>query len=446
MKTREIIHNIKERMGIEQLNAMQIAMSETDKTNIVLIAPTGSGKTLAFIIRMLRTFDLKKAGQGVQALVIAPSRELVVQIAEIFRRVAVGLKVTPLYGGHRFDDEAKSLSVVPDIVVATPGRLLDHLQRATISLNQVELVTLDEYDKSLELGFEDEMKRIMRQAGRPTLRMLTSATLLEQLPPFISDRHNIEVMDFTDRSGAPTVPVPIVEVPSPVPDKLNTLTDLLHSLHNGKAIIFANHRESAERIYRHLAKQGLPAGLYHGALDQTDRRHALRLFANGSTPILVTTDLGARGLDIPEVESVIHYHLPINEATWTHRNGRTARQGARGTVYAIISDGETIPQFVGFDRAYTPKGESPDPIRATTATIHFNLGKKEKISKADILGYLTKTGGLSGSQVGNITVDDHESTAAVPVDEAAALISRLAHAPLKGKRVRTTPLLPLSGI
>lgn len=442
MKIHEIEKNIHLRLGIPALNAMQMEMAHTDARDILLTAPTGSGKTLAFAIRLLRAIDPKTTGQTVQGLVIAPSRELVLQIAEVIRQIATGLKVTPLYGGHRFDDEANSLSVVPDIVVATPGRLLDHINRRTVWLGGVGSLVLDEYDKSLELGFADEMRRIVAKLGDVKVRVLTSATVLPELPPFMGDGKKILFLDYSDRtSGAAKVPV--VEVPSPIPDKLDTLSSLLASLTSGKAIVFANHRESAERIYERLISQGFPAGLYHGGLEQSQRRHAVQLLSNGSTPILVATDLAARGLDIPQVENIIHYHLPHEQSVWTHRNGRTARQGADGTVYAIVADGETLPEFIGFDRSFSPTADVSEGVKGVlpaSDTIHINAGRKEKVSKGDILGFFVKTGGLDAAQVGTITVDDHEATVAVPRGMAKGLIERLRTEKLKGKRVRMSLL------
>lgn len=415
-------------------------MAETSADDIILVAPTGSGKTIAFTLRLLRALDPKRAGNGPLAVVIAPSRELTLQIAEVVRRVAVPFKVTTLYGGHRFEDEANSLSVTPDIVVATPGRLLDHLNRRTIDLRGVSALVLDEYDKSLELGFADEMSRIVRRMKSLRLRVLTSATSIAALPDFVANKEQFVEFDFTDDSGSPVTKVAIVEVPSPIRDKLDTLESLLGSIDSGKVIVFANHRESAERIFNRLTADGFPAGLYHGALEQSDRRHALQLLSNGTTPILVATDLAARGLDIPEVESVVHYHLPLQEAVWTHRNGRTARQGAEGTVYAIVADGETVPDFVAFDREFCPKSDGECRLKPSAVTLHFNAGRKEKVSRGDILGFLVKTGGVAPDAVGAITVDDHEATAAVSVGAADGLVERLRGAKLKGRRVRVTTL------
>lgn len=449
MDNRTILERLAQRHRIEKLNPMQQQMAATDATRMVLLSPTGSGKTVAFAIRLLRS--LTPSTGNVQAVVMAPSRELVIQIADVIRPLAQGLKTVAFYGGHAMADEVNSMKVVPDIIVATPGRLLDHLRRGTVMLADVSALVLDEYDKSLELGFHDEMKRIVKQMRHLSLIILTSATPLAEMPGFLSFARP-ETFDFT--ASKPTGGhVQFVRVDSPERDKLSTLEALLRSLPNSRALVFVNHRESAERVYNELRRAGFPVGLYHGGLEQRERKLAVDLLDNGTTPVLIATDLGARGLDIDNVQYVIHYHLPLTIESWTHRNGRTARMGADGTVFSIIADGENIPEYVVWDRPLSPRGEAADPIRSDTATIYINAGKKEKISRGDIAGYLIHRGGLRPDEVGRITLDDHSALVAVPraalgplasgaTDEIPAeaavlpLLERLAPHRLKNTRVR----------
>lgn len=439
METKTILERLRERHNITVLNEMQQRMASTDLREIVLLSPTGSGKTAAFTLRLLRF--LGPSDGKVQAVVMAPSRELVIQIADVIRPVAAGLKTVAFYGGHQMADEINSLSVVPDIIVATPGRLLDHLKRGTVTLTDVKALVLDEYDKSLELGFHDEMKRIVKRMNRPELVILTSATPLAEMPDFLRLRKP-ETFDFS--GGKPSGGrLQTVRVDTPERDKLPILEDLLRSLDNGKVLIFVNHRESAERVYDDLKKKGFPVGLYHGGLEQRERKLAIDLLNNGTTPILVSTDLGARGLDIDNVQDVIHYHLPLTMESWTHRNGRTARMGADGTVFSIISDGENIPEYVDWQREFQPRAVSSDPIRSDIATIYINAGKKEKLSRGDIVGYLIHKGGLTAQQIGKIILDDHSSLVAVPREAlaplepgGASLLERLAPHKIKNTRVR----------
>lgn len=436
MKEKELLSNINARLGISELNEMQRRMAGLQlKGTVTLIAPTGSGKTLAFAIPLLK--NLGPSDAKVRAVVMAPSRELVMQIFEVIRPIATGLKTVAFYGGHPMQEEVNSLSVTPDIIVATPGRLLDHIKRGNLDLSGVRTLVLDEYDKALELGFADEMKRVCKKLTSVSFVILTSATPLFELPDYLPKSTRSELVDF---SGAPSPrrQMQIVHVPSPSRDKLDTLIDLLRSLQDGRVIVFANHRESVERIHAALRKAGLPAGLYHGGLEQNERENAVELLNNGTTPILVSTDLGSRGLDIAELSAVVHYHLPPTVEAWTHRNGRTARQDANGEVYVITTEDENIPEYVEWDRDYVPQGHSSKPIESSTSTLYFNVGKKEKISRGDIVGFLIAKGGLEAGQIGRIALRDHCALVAVPRSEAKRLIKDLAPERIKNTRAKIT--------
>ncbi|MDE6309586.1 MAG: DEAD/DEAH box helicase, partial [Muribaculaceae bacterium] len=405
-------------MGITELNPLQVAMAHSQAKSTILLAPTGSGKTLAFTLPMLVDCDETHTDK-LQAVVIAPSRELVLQINDVVRPLALPLRTAVCYGGHSMLDETRSLEANPQIIIATPGRLLDHFTRGHLQVERLRMLVLDEYDKSLELGFLDDMRRIVKNLGRIQRVILTSATQLGDKMPRFLDFASPEVVDFTQGNNVVRGNIQYVKIPSATRDKLDTLLDLTASLPaDERAIIFVNHRESAQRVYDALKKAGFPAGLYHGALDQQHREIALEMFNNGTTPILVATDLGSRGLDIADVGSVIHYHLPLSAETWTHRNGRTARQGADGIVYTILSDDESIPDFVEYEREYVPHDYRSNPPKATPlATLYFNAGKREKISRGDIAGYLMQRGGLASDEVGRITVKDHYSLASIPADK-----------------------------
>lgn len=436
MKEKELLSNINARLGISELNEMQRRMAGLQlKGTVTLIAPTGSGKTLAFAIPLLK--NLGPSDGKVRTVVMAPSRELVMQIFEVIRPIATGLKTVAFYGGHPMQEEVNSLSVTPDIIVATPGRLLDHIKRGNLDLSGVRTLVLDEYDKALELGFADEMKRVCKKLTSVSFVILTSATPLFELPDYLPKSTRSELVDFS-ASTSPRRQMQIVHVPSPSRDKLDTLIDLLRSLQDGRVIVFANHRESVERIHAALRKAGLPAGLYHGGLEQNERENAVELLNNGTTPILVSTDLGSRGLDIAELSAVVHYHLPPTVEAWTHRNGRTARQDANGEVYVITTEDENIPDYVEWDRDYVPQGHSANPIETSTATLYFNVGKKEKISHGDIVGFLIAKGGLEAGQIGRIALRDHCALVAVPRSEAKRLIKDLAPERIKNTRAKIT--------
>lgn len=440
MKEKEIISNIREKLGIECLNDMQREMLDSinEPGDLVLLSPTGSGKTLAFIAPMLK--ELKAPNGKLQAVIIAPSRELVIQIFGIVRAIATGHKVTCCYGGHSVADERQSLSVVPSIIVSTPGRLLDHINRDHIDVFTTRLLVLDEFDKSLELGFHDEMKRILRRMPNISRRTLTSATMIDEFPDFLR-LHQVRIVNFLADKKELDSRLTVWSVRSDAKDKLEAALSLLKSITPGRTIIFANHRESAERIQEFLVQRGVSAGLYHGGLDQQEREMALTLFDNGSNLILVTTDLGSRGLDIADVASIIHYHLPTSREIYTHRNGRTARVAANGNVYVLLGPTEEVPDYITFnDELSLNKANATAELKSQVASIYFNAGKKEKISRGDIVGFIANNGGITAQEIGTISLHDHYAIVAVPRAKVDDILSRIARLKIKNKRVRITRL------
>ena len=440
MKEKEIISNIREKLGIECLNDMQREMLDSinEPGDLVLLSPTGSGNTLAFIAPMLK--ELKAPNGKLQAVIIAPSRELVIQIFGIVRAIATGHKVTCCYGGHSVADERQSLSVVPSIIVSTPGRLLDHINREHINVFTTRLLVLDEFDKSLELGFHDEMKRILRRMPNISRRTLTSATMIDEFPDFLR-LHQVRIVNFLADKKELDSRLTVWSVRSDAKDKLEAALSLLKSITPGRTIIFANHRESAERIQEFLVQRGVSAGLYHGGLDQQEREMALTLFDNGSNLILVTTDLGSRGLDIADVASIIHYHLPSSREIYTHRNGRTARVAANGNVYVLLGPTEEVPDYITFnDELSLNKANAPAELKSQVASIYFNAGKKEKISRGDIVGFIANNGGITAQEIGTISLHDHYAIVAVPRAKVDDILSRIARLKIKNKRVRITRL------
>jgi superfamily II DNA/RNA helicase len=437
MKEKEILQRVKERMGIAQLNDMQrqaLDHWKSGRGDLVLYSPTGTGKTLAFALCLLQA--MKPPMQQLQAVVIAPSRELVLQTAEVLRSLAEGYKVTPCYGGHAVNDEKASLSVTPDIIVATPGRLLDHHKRGHISLQGARLLVLDEMDKSLELGFEDEMRQLLKQMPHLNRRILASATVLDEMPEYVR-LHNAFTLNVLNKSSQPAERIKVWQISSPTKDKLDTLRDLLLSLDGGKTIVFANYRESAERIHQYLLKNRIDAGLYHGALDQQDRECAVAMLNNGSVNVLVSTDLASRGLDIDTVAHIVHYHMPVNEQAYIHRNGRTARVDAEGEAYVITSPDETLPEWVSIDENFNLQPAARKK-KAAMATLYFQAGKKEKLSRGDIAGFIVKQGDIPATDVGRIDVHDHYALAAVPRNLVNEVLHRLQLAKIKGKKVRVS--------
>lgn len=446
MREKEFLPLISSRLGIEQLNPMQKRMMETASVSqdTILLSPTGSGKTLAFILPMLK---LLKAPTGrVQAIVIAPSRELAIQIYNIIREIAAGFKCCVLYGGHKVEDEVNSLRIVPDIVVATPGRLLDHINRRNIDVMPSRILILDEFDKSLELGFEDEMSKIIKHAKNISRTILTSATNIDTMPKFIR-LNNPQTFNYLTHNTNLRSRLRIHRVDSDGKDKLDTLYNLLVTISKGekigRTIIFVNHRESAIRTAEFLFHKKADATLYHGALEQMDREKAVCMFNNGSRNILIATDLAARGLDIDTVEHIIHYHQPINQDTYTHRNGRTARVDMSGDIYVIIGPEENVAEFINFDDTFhlsdSTQSTHRHNLRTGITTLYISAGKKEKISRGDVVGFLINQGNLTSEEIGKIDVRDHYTLVAVPTSGVNELCNKLSQAKIKGTRRKIVP-------
>lgn len=438
MREKEFLPQIKTRLGIEELNQMQRRMlaAGTEGRDLILLSPTGTGKTLAFMLPVLKM--LRPSTGRVQAVVIAPSRELVMQIAGVFQKIGAGMKTTPLYGGHKFEDEENSLKAGCDIVVATPGRLLDHLKRRTFEALPTRILVLDEFDKSLELGFEEEMRKISNRLKNVSHMIMTSATRADVLPEFLK-LNNPLTLDYLGENRNLRGRIRVHRVDTDSNDKLESLRVLIDNIWadgeaGERAIVFVNHRESAERVAAYLEKQGYPAVLYHGAMDQRDRESAVARFNSGSRPILVATDLAARGLDIREVKSVIHYHQPLSPDAYTHRNGRTARVEADGDVYVLIGPDESVKDYVGIDDARWLDPEKTAGPAPRVETLYIGAGKKEKLSKGDILGFLVKQCGLEPSQIGAIDVRDHYSLTAVRDADMAKLLAAAKAGKIKGSR------------
>lgn len=421
-----------ERLGFPSLNDLQEKTLGAFATedHLVLLAPTGSGKTVAFLLPVLQEVDPKQ--ESIQVLVIAPSRELVLQTEEVFRKMATGFKVLSVYGGHSLKSERQSLQHPPTVLIATPGRLADLLYRELVDLTHVRFLVLDEFDKSLELGFKPDLERILVRLNSVEKRLLVSATDMEKIPDFTG----LQQPFYVKAEGHVQRDVRIVQVVTEEREKGEMLLLLLQELPAVPTIIFCNHRESVNRIEVLLKEAGTEYVAFHGGMEQDERERALFRFRNGSAFYLISTDLAGRGIDIPEVDQVIHYQLPPNEATLIHRNGRTARQTGKGSVFLIRTTAEQLPAFMGKVAEQHLSGKVRRPVVPEWKTIFIGGGRKEKINKVDVLGFLVKAGGLEASDIGLIQVSDHTCLVAVRATKASALLNRIFKEKIKGKRVK----------
>ena len=423
-----------ERLGIQELNELQLKSLELVRpgTDLILISKTGSGKTLAFLLPILRMLDPELSGP--QAMIITPSRELALQIESVFRKMQTGFRISALYGGHAVKTERNNLIEPAALLVGTPGRIADHLRRGHFDPAGIKSLVLDEFDKSLELGFEKEMTFIIAKLTGLRARILTSATRMEDIPAFTGVLNPV-LLDFTVDDEHINLGVNIVKAEGN--DKLEALFRLICHLGNDPALIFCNHREAVERISALLRIRGVVHGIYHGGMEQDARELALIRFRNGTHHTLITTDLAARGLDIPEIRHVIHYQLPANETVWVHRNGRTARMHASGEAWMVLAAEENAPAFVtGVSGPVLLPEEAGLPGFPEYETLYFSLGKKDKISRGDIAGFLMHQGGLNADDLGQISIADHASYAAVKRPLCRKLLADLKGRPLKRRQIK----------
>lgn len=428
------LQKIYQNLQIQDMNQMQKSAykaSENEK-DLLLLSPTGSGKTLAFLFPVLR--NLKKENSGIQAMILVPSRELALQIEQVFKSMGTDFKVSVCYGGHDKKIEVNNLIEAPALLIGTPGRIAYHLKNDNFDATTIKTLVLDEFDKSLEFGFHDDMSLIISEMPLLSQRILTSATAMTEIPSFagLQDEEKVDFLKVLEIKPD----FQLRKVMTISEEKLETLFNLLCKIGNKRTLIFCNHRDAVDRISALLKEKGISRETFHGGMEQDERERALLKFKNDSSRILITTDLASRGLDIPEVESIVHYQLPPKEDAFIHRNGRTARMNAKGFVYLIMTEDENFP----FIKKNTPEEKLTQdykmPARTPFLTIYISAGKKDKVNKVDIVGFLIKKGGLEKDDIGLIEVKDTTSYVAVNRQKVVALLKTLGDQRLKNKKLK----------
>ena len=427
MNIQTILANLK----IEALNEMQQTSIDAyrDGSDLILLSPTGSGKTLAYLLPVLSS--LQKGIEGVQAVVLVPSRELALQIEQVFKSMKTEFSVMSCYGGRPAMEEHRTMNGIrPSLIIGTPGRMNDHLEKQNFDASTVKLLVIDEFDKCLEFGFQEEMNDVISKLPALKRRFLLSATDAEEIPQFTGLNRSVK-LNFLGNEEEERLQ--LYKVMSPIKDKLETLYKLVCNLGNESTLVFCNHRESVDRVGKYLRSQKVCCETFHGGMEQDDRERALYKFRNGSSSILVSTDLAARGLDITGVQHVVHYHLPVAEDGFIHRNGRTARWDAEGNAYIILHAEEIIPSYIPSEVATFELPEvTPKPSLPKFVTLYIGKGKKDKINKIDIVGFLFKKGGLNKEEVGRVDVKDHYAFAAISRKKVKQTLKLLQNEKIKG--------------
>jgi len=433
------INKVLEKLNIDSLNAMQQESQECmlrGRNDVVVLSPTGTGKTLAYLLPLVQMLDAES--DEVQALVVVPGRELAMQSNAVLKSMGTGIRSQACYGGRAAMDEHRVLKQNrPHVVFGTPGRLNDHLDKGNIDFHHIKYIVIDEFDKCLEMGFMNEMSKLVGKLTNLQRRFLLSATDAEQIPQFVEMKRT-DRLDYLIEEEPLNDRVEVFRVDSPEKDKLETLAQLLVSLGNTQSFVFLNYRDSVERTDEFLRKRGFVTSAFHGGLEQRQREDALYKFSNGSSTVLVSTDLASRGLDIPHIDNIIHYHLPSSEDAMVHRVGRTARWDQMGKTFFIVGPEEHLPEFVeGGIKDYSLPSLSREGVGVSLprmATLYIGKGKKDKISKGDIVGFLCKKGGLEPSDIGRIDVNDRYAYAAVSREKVQQVLRLAQGEKIKGIR------------
>lgn len=430
--------DILEKLKITALNPMQEeAITVIEKTtNTILLSPTGTGKTLAFLLPLVKALNPESA--EVQALILVPSRELAIQIEQVVRAMGSGFKANAVYGGRPMSKDKIELKHAPAILIGTPGRILDHFDADRFSKTGIKTLVLDEFDKSLETGFETEMRAIINDLPHLNKRILTSATKDVEVPSFVRLDAPKTINYLKEKKESKLV---IKTVLAEDKDKLKTLVDLLGYIGNEPGIVFCNLKDSIEAVSAYLDKNRINHACFSGGMEQRDRERSLIKFRNGTCKVLIATDLAARGIDIPEIKYIVHYELPRAVEEFTHRNGRTARVNAQGTAYVLQWEKERLPEFIKKDKPLDipPKASAKTPLKPQHwETLFISGGRKDKISKGDIAGLFFKQGEIKKDQLGVIELKQDCAFVSVPSSIANALVEKLTNTRLKKKKVKVT--------
>ncbi|MFT5777181.1 MAG: superfamily II DNA/RNA helicase [Crocinitomicaceae bacterium] len=429
---RKINRALKSAGFTDLLDIQQECISSLEHADdVILLSKTGSGKTLAFLLSIITKLDETKTNE-VQALVVAPTRELCIQIENVFRSLKTGYKVTTCYGGHSVQSERNSLSEAPAVIIATPGRLQDHIYRRNVDLRTVDFLVIDEFDKCLEFGFLDSIEDIYEQLKHLKHHVLTSATRLDNIPEFLRISSPV-IIDAIKEDDTLDLVEYVVNVQE---DTMESLTLLIASFGMEKSMIFVNYREVCDDVQERLYDNGITCAIYHGGLEQEMRERQLIKFSNGTANTIVCTDLGARGLDIPDVKHIVHYQYPGSESAFVHRKGRTARMGGSGGFsYLFISKKTELPMYITEPGlSMTPEyGPVPTP---EWETIYIGGGKKDKIGKIDVVGFCAKVGKLAKDEIGMIDSKDRHSYVAIKRSKCDEFIRNIKGEKIKGKRLK----------
>jgi ATP-independent RNA helicase DbpA len=442
-----------EELGWEQLTPIQARAIPAllAQQDVIAQSQTGSGKTAAFALPLLHQLNLAK--REIAGLVVCPTRELSAQVARELRRLGKrmpGLSVVVLAGGDSLREQSKALEKGAHLAVGTPGRILDHLKRRTLKVHGVATVVLDEADRMLEMGFLNDVAKILKALPASRQTALFSATFPASIRELSAKHQRSPAWIAIDDASTerPNIEQRVLHVATT--DKGSALRSVLSRRPHESALVFANQKATVAELERSLANDGLSVAALHGDLEQFDRDRVLAKFRNGSTRVLVATDVAARGIDLQKLDLVVNFELPAQPVIYVHRIGRTGRAGQPGLAISLCASAEkprlaAIEQYVGspleaFEKpaAVLPRSSPNIPAKseAKMDTIRLLGGRKQKLRPGDILGALTGSGGVAGTDVGVIEIHERFAYVAVAKTVSQRAVQSLCEGRIKGKRFK----------
>jgi len=448
--TPELLANIKSLDYLEMTTIQaQSLPAIIEGKDLLAQAKTGSGKTAAFGIGLLNKIETQE--YKTQALVLCPTRELADQVSKEIRRLARTIpntKILTLCGGSPFGPQLGSLEHQPHIVVGTPGRILKHIEKASLKLADLQTLVLDEADRMLDMGFYDDIMHIIDMTPHKRQTLLFSATYPEQIQEIShaiqTDPLEVRVESLHDNSKIKQIFYEIEKG-----DRTRTLTSLLEHYRPESTVVFCNRKQQCQELADELWQQGFHALALHGDLEQKERNQVLVQFSNKSSSILIATDVASRGLDIKDLQAVINFELSPDPEIYIHRIGRTGRAGNEGLALSIFMASEAkkvnlIEEYqkstVRIDSLSTLKNRENFKLSPPMVTLCINGGRKDKVRAGDILGALTANTNLPGKQIGKIDIFDHLAFVAIERQIAKQALKVLSEGKIKGRKFRTRKL------
>jgi len=439
--SKDVLTNLVE-LGYHQMTAVQAQSLPhvLQNKDVIAQAKTGSGKTAAFGIGLLNKIKLKD--YRVQALVLCPTRELADQVAKELRRLArftQNIKIITLCGGVAIGPQIKSLSHPAHIVVGTPGRILKHLDKTYLQINDLQTLVLDEADRMLDMGFIDEINKVIACVPKQRQTLLFSATYTDQIRKLSEIIQNNAVNIQTVTTEKPNE-ISEYFYQSKDDEKMPSLVKIIAKFQPKNVIVFVNTKLDAKELTRYLNNHNIESSALHGDLEQYQRNDVLVKFSNHTVPVLVATDVAARGLDIKQLSMVINFGMPFENDIYTHRIGRTGRAGSSGIAVTLYwgKQAHKAKKMENpsrkFDTAEALANGRGYFLKASNGTIVIEAGKRNKLRAGDILGALTGDVGLQGKQIGKINIYDKQSYVAIERGLIKNAVKQLKAGKIKGKK------------